>query len=202
MEEEQQQLTKNQRRALRKEEARAAARALKNKKKIKSILIALVSVVVVVGLGWLIIGVVRRADANKPGELVSSQGNRHIELDDPHDSYNTTPPTSGPHAGTARWGSHTTQIPDESQIHNLEDGGVGVQYDCNKEEESCSNLIDQLLTAVAPYKPKVFVGPYKGIGNKIALTAWQRIDKFDEFDEQRIIDFIEEYVGVDHHVRK
>ena len=198
--EEQQQLTKNQRRALRKEEARATARALKNKKKIKSILIIFISIVVVVAAGWLLIGVVRRVDANKPGELVASQGNRHIDLGDSHKPYNTTPPTSGPHAGTARWGSHTTQIADESQIHNLEDGGVGIQYDCNKEEESCSKLIDQLTSVVAPYKAKVFVGPYKGIGNRIALTAWRRIDKFDEYDEQRIIDFIKEYMGVDHHV--
>ena len=200
--EEEQQLTKKQRRELRKEEARAAARTLKKKKRIKTILITLVSVVVVVGSGWLLIGVAQKADANKPGESVSSMGNQHIELGDAHQPYNTTPPTSGPHAGTARWGNHTNQIPDESQIHNLEDGGVGVQYDCNKEKESCSKLIDQLLSLVAPYKNKVFIAPYEGIGSTIALTAWQRIDKFDKFDEQRIIDFIEEYMGVDHHARR
>jgi len=45
----------------------------------------------------------------------------------------------------------------------------------------------------------LIVGPYKGIGAKIALTAWGRIDKFDDYDEARIERFIEAYIGVDHH---
>jgi hypothetical protein len=34
---------------------------------------------------------------------------------------------------------------------------------------------------------------------RIALTAWQRLDKFDEFDEGRIVTFIEAYLGFDRH---
>jgi hypothetical protein len=37
--------------------------------------------------------------------------------------------------------------------------------------------------------------------HKIALTAWRRIDTFNEFDEGRIVRFIEAYVGIDHHAR-
>ena len=42
---------------------------------------------------------------------------------------------------------------------------------------------------------------HKDMGSRIALTAWHRLDKFEEFDEGRIRDFIERYEGIDHHVR-
>ena len=202
MEEEQQQLTKKQRRELHKQEKLAEAKAVKSKKRLRSMVVTIISLFVVVGLGWGLISLAKRAEANKPGELVRSMGNDHINESDPHEPYNTIPPTSGPHAGTARWGNSFSQISDESQVHNLEDGGIGIQYDCDKSEESCDKLINQLLDVMVPYKDKVFMGPYEGIGNRIALTAWQRIEKFDKFDEQRIINFIEEYIGIDHHVRK
>jgi hypothetical protein len=36
---------------------------------------------------------------------------------------------------------------------------------------------------------------------KIALTAWGRIDGFDEFDEAGVTRFISAYRGIDHHAR-
>ena len=42
---------------------------------------------------------------------------------------------------------------------------------------------------------------HKDMGSRIALTAWQRLDKFDDFDAQRIRAFIERYEGIDNHVR-
>jgi hypothetical protein len=39
------------------------------------------------------------------------------------------------------------------------------------------------------------------MGHRIALTAWTRIDTFDESDEGRIVRFIDAYRGIDHHVR-
>ncbi|MCH8309882.1 MAG: DUF3105 domain-containing protein [Chloroflexi bacterium] len=37
---------------------------------------------------------------------------------------------------------------------------------------------------------KVILNPYPDMDTKIALTAWTFIDKFDDFDEERISDFI------------
>ena len=57
--------------------------------------------------------------------------------------YNTRPPTSGPHLDSlARWGIHLQPIADELQVHNLEDGGVLVQYNCR----DCDDLIRKLET--------------------------------------------------------
>ena len=53
--------------------------------------------------------------------------------------YNSEPPTSGPHLPyIAPWGIHTRPIPNELQVHNLEDGGVMVQYNCE-----CPELVGE-----------------------------------------------------------
>ncbi len=136
--------------------------------------------------------------ADLPGTFVSSLGNDHIQLvTDPHPPYNSDPPTSGPHLPyLAPWGVHTRPIPKELQIHNLEDGGVVVQYNCD-----CPELVDKLAAVVKRYDHGVLLAPYPGMKSKIALTAWTRIDAFDEFDEARIVRFIRAYRGIDHHAR-
>ncbi|HEY5648785.1 MAG TPA: DUF3105 domain-containing protein [Nitrospiria bacterium] len=133
----------------------------------------------------------------QPGKKVRSMGNAHIDdLDSPHAPYNTSPPTSGPHVGgLAEWGVHKEPVPDELQVHNLEDGGVIIQYNC----ESCDELISK-LEAFAGENKHIVVAPYPEMKTRIALTAWQRIDTLEEFDQARIERFIRAYMGIDHHL--
>jgi hypothetical protein len=137
-----------------------------------------------------------RAAANLPGTSLPDQGNRHIPTaSSPHEPYNSDPPTSGPHlAYIAPWGVHTKPIPPELQVHNLEDGGVVVQYSCE-----CADLVDKLRAIVAKYDKYVILAPYPSMKSRIALTAWTRLDAFDEFDEARIRRFIDAYRAIDHH---
>lgn len=144
-------------------------------------------------------GVYKLATRPLPGTSVADLGNEHIpSAITPHIAYNSKPPTSGPHLDPkADWGIHDEQIPDELQLHNLEDGGVLIQYDCD--EQDCSDLVNQLTAVAKKYKDKVILAPYSGLDQKIALTAWNRIDTFAEFDEKRITAFINSFRGVDHH---
>jgi uncharacterized protein DUF3105 len=137
-----------------------------------------------------------RAAATQPGVAYPSQGNLHIEaVTTPHGEYNTDPPTSGPHLPyIAPWGVHTTPIPRELQVHNLEDGGVVVQYNCQ-----CPELVARLKAIVQRFDRQVLLAPYPGMKSKIALTAWGRLDQLEEFDEARILRFIDAYRGIDHH---
>lgn len=131
-----------------------------------------------------------------PGEAVMSQGNMHIGPDEEHPPYNTNPPTSGWHlSNLARWGIHSEPVPDEAQVHNLEDGGVVIQYNC----DDCQDLVKQLEGIVASYRDRLVLAPRKDMDARIALTAWGRIDKLQEFDEGRIRKFINAYRGLDHH---
>jgi Protein of unknown function (DUF3105) len=134
-----------------------------------------------------------------PGQAVPTLGHQHIaSIETPHVPYNTRPPTSGPHLPSiARWGIHTQPISDELQVHNLEDGGSLVQYSCR----DCAELVAKLEAIVSRYPRQVILAPYPEMETRIALTAWGRIDTFDEVDEGRIVRFIEAYRGIDHHPR-
>ena len=121
----------------------------------------------------------------------------HIALGGSHPPYNSDPPTSGPHTdGVARWGIHTEPIAKEMQLHNLEDGGVVINYSC----VDCPELVERLKAVTNRYD-RVVLAPYAGLDRKIALTAWGRIDTFDEFDEARIVKFIKAHIGIDHHAK-
>ena len=155
-----------------------------------------VAVVVAVVVGYF----AYQASANRPGVEFPDQGNLHIQTEsDPHVPYNSDPPTSGPHLPyLAPWGIHTTPVTRELQVHNLEDGGVVIQYHC---PNGCPDLVDKLATIVKGYERQVLLAPYPGLKTRIALTAWTRLDAFDEYDEGRILRFIRVYRGIDHHKR-
>jgi hypothetical protein len=145
----------------------------------------------------LVAGLFYLAFRPQPGDEVPSLGNQHIEPPQ-RATYNSTPPTSGPHyESIAPWGVHDTPIPNELQVHNLEDGGVMVQYNC---PDGCPDLVQQLTGVVGRFSREVILAPYPDMEARIALTAWDRIDTMDEFDEKRILKFIRAYRGRDHHV--
>jgi hypothetical protein len=139
-----------------------------------------------------------RAAAELPGRPVADQGNAHIPTaETPREAYNSDPPTSGPHLPyIAPWGVHTRPITPELQVHNLEDGGVLVQYSCD-----CPDLVEKLRAIVSRYDRFVILAPYPAMKSRIALTAWTRIDTLDDFDGRRVSRFIEAFRGIDHHKR-
>jgi len=155
--------------------------------------------VVVAGLmavgmgGWLY----ARARGPLPGEFVASLGNDHIPTaETPHVPYTSDPPTSGPHLPyIAPWGVHARPIAKVLQVHNLEDGGVVVNY-----KPQCADQVQAGLRAIVDrYPDHVLLAPYPTLDRCIALTAWTRVDKMDELDERRVVRFIEAYRGIDHH---
>jgi hypothetical protein len=137
-----------------------------------------------------------RATADRPGQQLPDQGNRHISTGTPLlEPYNSDPPTSGPHLpDLAPWGVHTRPIQRELQVHNLEDGGVLVQYNC-----VCPELVGKLEEIVKRYDKHVILAPYPTMKSRIALTAWTRLDTLEDVDERRITRFIDAHRGIDHH---
>ena len=49
------------------------------------------------------------------------------------------------------------------------------------------------------YDKYVILAPYPPMRSKLALTAWTRLDALEDFDEARVVRFIETYRGIDHH---
>jgi hypothetical protein len=158
----------------------------------RTVAMVLCAAVVAVVVGYF----AYRAAADLPGVKMADQSNRHIASETTsHEPYNSDPPTSGPHLPyIAPWGVHTRPIARELQVHNLEDGGVLVQYSCE-----CPDVVDRLRAIVSTYDRFVILAPYPGMKSRIALTAWTRIDTMDAVDETRVRRFIDAYRGIDHH---
>lgn len=135
--------------------------------------------------------------ADGPGRAVPILDHDYLrDPREPHPPYNSNPPTSGPRLrDLADWGVHRLPVPLELQVHNLEHGGVLIQYNCRR---SCPELAASLEEAAAPYESTI-VAPYPLMEPRIALTAWGRIDTFEEYDADRVVRFIEAYAGRDHH---
>ena len=157
--------------------------------------------------------------ARRPvGEEVrfASQGNLHIPFGSTTPvEYNSTPPSSGPHyENIIGWGTYTEPQRYEHVVHNLEDGGVIIYYQC---EDGCPELYGELDDFASDYidrGARVVLVPndptftdnngtplHKDMGSRIAMVAWQYVDKFENFDAERMGAFIDRYEGIDHHAR-
>lgn len=183
---------KREARMQRQVEAKAAAERRRRKASIRKYgIILVIALVVAGGVSAAII-----SEANKPGQSVAQQPSPHLQnATDPH-TYNTDPPTSGPHlGGTAPWGVSTTVITKELQVHNLEDGGVIINYRPDLDKAT----VDRLAELTRNYDTEVILAPYPGLSNPIVLTTWGRMDRLDAFDDARIRRFVNEYRGKDHH---
>lgn len=127
-----------------------------------------------------------------PGMQYPQQPPLDIRPDESHPPYNTKPASSGWHYFTRpTWGIHQDFIADELLVHNLEHGGIGIHYDC---PDGCPELINK-LQIITLQNDKIVMSPYPEMETRIALTAWTFIDRFEEFDESRIMAFINAHVN-------
>lgn len=119
------------------------------------------------------------------------QGTQHIGEGESHPPYNSNPPTSGWHYGTAApWGVHERELPDEQVVHNLEHGGIWISYHPSLDGVTA----EKLREIVRRYRSKVIMTPRTSNESKIALAAWGRLDTFDDFDEKRLLTFIRSFI--------
>ncbi len=146
----------------------------------------------------IVINVIR--GSNLPGESFPSQGNIHVPLGTEHPDYNSDPPTSGWHTPELNsWGSFDFVVPDERLIHNMEDGGVILWYAFGTADENAEHI--EKLSEISRGYQRVVVTPREGMPTTYAVTAWQRLQRFDAIDEEGMQAFLEAYEGVDHHAR-
>ena len=149
-------------------------------------------------------------------ETILSQGNLHIDLGSRSPmEYNSTPPTSGPHyPNIVAWEVYEEPIRYEQVVHNLEDAGVLIYYQC---PDGCPDLLAELTefaqpyidegrhVAVLPNDPSWTIGDepplHLDMESTIAVVAWQKILKMDTFDSNSVAAFIDAYEGIDNHAK-
>lgn len=112
-------------------------------------------------------------------------------------TYNSNPPTSGPHLPTwERYGIKDKEVDDELLVHSLEHGYVIMSYNCAElPDPATCDAFKKQLTDIANEKRtwKLIVIPRASLDAPLALTAWRHLDKMDQVDKPRIVAFIDEF---------
>lgn len=124
--------------------------------------------------------------ATEVGQTLEDQGREHIQVSASHDSYNSNPPTSGPHyIQPAEWGIYESPLPDEQLVHNLEHGGLWISYKDIDTETKVK------LEAISKANGGVILTPRSANDQKIAIASWRHLETMDSYDETKILEFIE-----------
>ena len=101
-------------------------------------------------------------------------GRNHLQtLSGPPPKYNSFPPTSGNHYVTpAPWNLYTDPVDQRILVHNLEHGGVVIQYG-NKVPQS---TVQKLVDFYNGDTNAIVLAPFPKLGKRIALTAWTHLE--------------------------
>jgi Protein of unknown function (DUF3105) len=133
-------------------------------------------------------------------ETFDAQEARHVqELPDDYE-YNSTPATSGLHnPTTAIWNLYTEPVPQINYVHNLEHGGLVIQYGSDVPDADVAALGDWYQQdtrglIVAPLAPELEEEDTT-LADKIVVTAWTHMLTCSSFDEEALDDFSDDYRG-------
>jgi Protein of unknown function (DUF3105) len=83
--------------------------------------------------------------------------------------WKTFPPTSGPHyAVPAIWGAYTDSLGQAQALHNLEHGGIWIQYG----DKVPAATVAELRAFYDDHQDGTLLAPLPQLGDKIAMGAW------------------------------
>lgn len=178
-----------------------------NPRRTQIIFVAVAAVIVIaaaaVGIGFVMAG----GDEESSGPLGTGDctvqtfeplGRGHVaELADDYE-YNSVPATSGVHSSqTAIWNIYDQPVPQINYVHNLEHGGVVVQYG----SEVPAATVDQIREwyqedprgfIVAPLVPELEKED-PTLPDKIVLVSWTHMMRCSSFDQEAFNTFSEDY---------
>jgi hypothetical protein len=156
------------------------------------IAVAVVAVVLVNVLGGGEDASAALANAGCTEQTFPSQGRQHVlELKEDF-QYSSFPPTSGPHNPQwALWGMYDRPVPFISSTHNLEHGGIVVQYGKDVPQET----IAEIRAWYEADPAGLLVAPLRGnaLPDKVALTGWTQLAICPGFDAAAFDSFRDQY---------
>jgi len=121
-----------------------------------------------------------------------SEGRNHTSNLDAKITYKTFPPTSGTHYfAPAIWNRYSQPVSLVQEVHNLEHGGVIIQYG----DKVPQATVDKLVSFYDSSPNAMLLAPLPKLGNKVALTAWTRLATCTTFDENAYEGFRDAFRG-------
>ena len=143
-------------------------------------------------VGMAVLAVALASCSSGPGEKFPDQGNQHIADEQSFTGYSSAPPTSGAHwSRPAHWGIHSESLPNERQVHNLEHGGIMIQY--NTENQALITQLQRFAQKQSNFPCFLVVAPYPDMQFTVAVTAWGVLDTMGSYDEERLQEFVDAY---------
>ena len=136
-------------------------------------------------------------------ETFESQGQRHVETLPKGFKYNSVPATSGPHQpqplAPIVWGVYDEPVEEIKVVHNLEHGGVIVQYGPEVSAQTVRDIVawyrdDPNGLVVAPLPPAL-LEEQPELSDEIALTAWTYLQTCKRFNEDAFSNFVDLHRG-------
>lgn len=121
-----------------------------------------------------------------------SQGRSHVSSLSAKIDYNSFPPTSGSHySQPAIWNSYDGPLVLVQEVHNLEHGGIVVQYG-NKVPAS---TVEQLQGFYSESPNALLLAPLPKLDDKIALSAWTHLGMCTRYNAAAFRAFRDAYRG-------
>ena len=110
------------------------------------------------------------ADAGCVVRTFPAQAAEHVESPKKDFEYSSFPPTSGPHHPIAApFGVYDDPVEQFRLVHNLEHGGLVIQYGNRVPQEQ----VDELLEWYRDDPNGVVIAPLPALNDKITLGAWR-----------------------------
>lgn len=156
------------------------------------IAVAVVAIVLVNVLGGGEDASAALANAGCTEQTFPTQGRQHVEELKKDFTYDSFPPTSGPHnPQAALWGYYDRSVPFIASTHNLEHGGIVVQYGKDVPQKT----IDEIRAWYEGDPAGLLVAPLPGnaLPDKLALTAWTQLAVCPGFDQAAFDSFRDQY---------
>ena len=114
--------------------------------------------------------------------------------------YNSVPATSGLHnSQTAIWNLYDQPVPQINYVHNLEHGGLVIQYGSEVPEAEVAALADWYQqdtrgVIIAPLAAD-FEEQDPALADQIVATSWTHMLRCNSFDEEALSNFSDDYRG-------
>jgi hypothetical protein len=146
-----------------------------------------IGVVILVIIGIIISQFAKPAE----GEAIPIMVTSHITLDSDPGTYNSDPPTSGPHyaeeANAEFFDTNIYKFPAGYLVHNLEHGYIIFWYNCGLlDEAGCTSLKEQIKTTMKDLGGRKLIAyPWPSLDVPLVLTSWGRMEKFESFNADK-----------------
>jgi hypothetical protein len=150
------------------------------------LIVAIVAIALAAGLGIALGGGSGSSNSELSiggcvAQTFPDQGRQHATQLPPDFKYNSFPPTSGTHNPTpAIWNIYDEPVRQMLLVHNLEHGGIVVQYGDQVPEET----IQQIRTWYQADPNAKIVAPLPALKDKVAVTAWTHLMTCPGFNQE------------------